>query len=95
MYKGLYTVCTDTLTSCTMKQTLMGSLVRVQVQEGGQVGGGSELKTGLTLNDDIYLSVSDGTADVVDVVYVNMYGGNSNTNRTEFISLCCFICQPE
>ncbi len=23
------------------------------------------------------------------------YGGNSNTNRTEFRSLCCFICQPE
>ncbi len=23
------------------------------------------------------------------------YGGNSNTNQTEFISLCCFICQPE
>jgi hypothetical protein len=39
---------------------------------GGKVGGGSELKTGLTLNDDIYHSVSDGTADVADVVYVNM-----------------------
>jgi hypothetical protein len=55
-----------------MKQTLMGSFGRVLVQEGGEVGGGSELKTGLTLNDDIHLSVSDGTADVVDVIYINM-----------------------
>jgi hypothetical protein len=31
----------------------------------------------------------------ISITLGSIYGGNSNTNRTEFISFCCFICQPE